>query len=478
MTTYGRGLKTLALATAGFITLAFALVFFYAPLDADQGFIQKIFYVHVPLAIVSLCGFILGGIFAIGHLRSGDRKWDMRSYVAIHMSLIFSVGALITGSIWAKASWGHWWVWNEPTLVSFLIVVLMFATYQPLRFSIEDPERQARYASVFSIVAGAFVPLNFLAVRLAQGFVHPRVLTLTGGHLPGAMRLTFFVSLIGMALLFATLWRFEMAAKNARMQTRRLRRMILGDDDLDARPPERGALMTLLAAAPALPLHTAGKYVAGAYVVFLALVLIYVAIMAIRLGRTEKEIAELARDVQARRDDAAAQAAEREVEPVSAMSELLAIGVSHKTAPVEVRERLALPEARVGEFLRELRGDTDIHEAVAISTCNRTELYLVVGDAGRGREHRAGDARPAGRDPSHGLGRGDLLAPQLRRRPPPLPRHRGARVDDRRRSRDPGPGQAGLRDGAGQGVDGAAHQPPVPRRAHRGQAGPDRDRDR
>ena len=89
----------------------------------------------------------------------------MRSYVAIHMALIFGIGALITGSIWAKASWGHWWVWNEPTLVSFLIVVLLFATYQPLRFAIEDPERQARYASVFAIVAGAFVPLNFIAVR-------------------------------------------------------------------------------------------------------------------------------------------------------------------------------------------------------------------------------------------------------------------------------------------------------------------------
>ena len=236
---YGRGLRGLALATVATITIAFALVFFYAPLDADQGFIQKIFYIHVPLAIVSLCGFILGGIFAVGHLKTEDRKWDLRSYVAIHMALIFSVGALITGSIWAKASWGHWWVWNEPTLVSFLIVVLLFATYQPLRFSIEDPERQARYASVFAVVAGAFVPLNFIAVRLAQGLVHPRVLTLTGGHLPGSMRLTFFVSLLGIALLYATLWKYEMAAKNARMQTRRLRRMLLGDDAV--RPLRRSA---------------------------------------------------------------------------------------------------------------------------------------------------------------------------------------------------------------------------------------------
>ena len=62
------------------------------------------------------------------------------------------------------------------------------------------------------------------------------------------------------------------------------------------------------------------------------------------------------------------------------MSELLAIGVSHKTAPVEVRERVALPDARGAEFVRDLRGTGEVHEAVAISTCNRTELYVVVGN--------------------------------------------------------------------------------------------------
>jgi glutamyl-tRNA reductase len=62
------------------------------------------------------------------------------------------------------------------------------------------------------------------------------------------------------------------------------------------------------------------------------------------------------------------------------VSELLTIGSSYKTAPVEIRERVALPEARAAEFLRELQGATEVHETVAVSTCNRTELYLVVGD--------------------------------------------------------------------------------------------------
>jgi len=244
---YGKGLRALSLATTVVLTTAFALVFFYAPNDADQGFIQKIFYVHVPMAIVALCGFIAGGVMAVAHLRTGAQKWDMRSYVAIHLSLILGVGVLLTGSIWAKASWGHWWVWNEPTLVSFLIIFLLYACYQPLRFSIEDPERQARYASVFAVIAGAFVPLNFLAVRLAQAYTHPRVLGTTGGSLPGDMRLTFLVALAGMTLLFVTLWKYEMTSKHAAMQLRALRRKLAGEDE-----PVRA---TGRSAAPAATLH-------------------------------------------------------------------------------------------------------------------------------------------------------------------------------------------------------------------------------
>jgi heme exporter protein C len=224
-----RSLRNMAMASAAALAAAFALVFAYAPMDADQGLIQKIFYLHVPLAIVTLCGFIAGGLMGAKYLRTGDRRWDIRSYVAIHISIVFAVAVLATGSIWARASWGHWWVWSEPTLVSFLIVFLLYCCYQPLRFSIEDPERQARYAAVFSVIAGAFVPLNFVAVRLAQAFTHPRVLSATGGHMPGAMRLAFLAALGAMALLYVTLWRVEIASKEASGQLRRLRRQLEAD---------------------------------------------------------------------------------------------------------------------------------------------------------------------------------------------------------------------------------------------------------
>jgi heme exporter protein C len=228
---YGRGLKTLSIATVISMAAALAMVFFYAPLEAEQGFLQKIFYVHVPLAFIALSGFVIGGVLAILYLYTRDSRWDMRSYVVIHMSLIFALGTLITGSIWAKGSWGHWWVWSEPTLVSFLIIFLLYATYQPLRFAIEDPERQARYAAVFAITAGAFVPLNYVAVNEATAYLHPRVFSNTS-NLPGSMALTFLVSLIAIALLFATLCKYELTAKHARSQVRALRRKLAGEDGL------------------------------------------------------------------------------------------------------------------------------------------------------------------------------------------------------------------------------------------------------
>jgi heme exporter protein C len=218
-------LRALAISTVVCLCAGFALVFFYAPLDRE-GFIQKIFYLHVPLAICSLAGFVIGGLHAIRHLRTGDPVHDARSYVSIHLSVIFGVAVLLTGSIWARAEWGKWWVWDEPTLVSFLIVFLLYATYYPFRYAIEDPERQARYASVFAVTAGAFVPLNFLAVRLAQSLVHPRVFATTGGGLPGSMMLTFLCFLAAVALLWVTLVKFELAAKSASGQVKRLRRAL------------------------------------------------------------------------------------------------------------------------------------------------------------------------------------------------------------------------------------------------------------
>ena len=185
-------------------------------------------------------------------------------------------------------------MWDEPTLVSFLIVFLLYCTYYPLRFAIEDRDRQARYASVFAITAGAFVPLNFMAVRMAESLVHPRTFATAEGGMPGEMWLTFLVCACrhGPAVGDAgslragrqVLARADLAGCAGRSTPRPP-----GERARGSRPPSRpGARREL--AMPALPLDEAGKYVAAAYLVFLALVLLYVAIMAARLARIDREL--------------------------------------------------------------------------------------------------------------------------------------------------------------------------------------------
>lgn len=234
----GRGLKQLSILATLVLLAGYALVFFWAPMDDAEGFRQKVFYLHVPLAIVALVGFMAAGVEGFRHLRTNDRRHDANSYVFIHISVIFGVAVLITGMLWAKASWGHYWVWEEPTLVSFLIVFLLYCTYYPFRYAIEDRDRQARYASVFAITAGAFVPLNFMAVRMADSLIHPRVFATSEGGLPGSMLLAFLVCLVGMALLWVTLVKLELLGKQTSGRISKLRRALEAEGFAGSSEPE------------------------------------------------------------------------------------------------------------------------------------------------------------------------------------------------------------------------------------------------
>jgi heme exporter protein C len=100
---------------------AIALIFFWVPEDADQGFSQKIFYFHVPIAITAYACFGWGAFKAFMHLWKRTPAADLQSYVAIHLGVIFGALTLVTGSIWAKASWGVWWTWSSQQLVLFLV---------------------------------------------------------------------------------------------------------------------------------------------------------------------------------------------------------------------------------------------------------------------------------------------------------------------------------------------------------------------
>ena len=170
------GVDLVMLAAFAAVAATFIRAISFTPVERLQGPAQKIFYVHVPLAIVALIGFIVAGVLGAMHLRTRDDRWDQRSYVAIHMGVIFGVGVLLTGAIWARASWGKWWVWDEPTLVSFLIVFLLYVTYYPLRYSIEDPAARAVRVGVrvtAGALAGHFTPCGAESL-VPRGAQHDR----------------------------------------------------------------------------------------------------------------------------------------------------------------------------------------------------------------------------------------------------------------------------------------------------------------
>src|SRR5437868_15008307 len=126
-------LPDLATASLVLVTLALALVFFVAPNDADQGFSQRIFYFPVSIAFTAYACFAGGAWKALVHLWKRDPLADLESYVAVHQGLIFGTLVLVTGSIWAKISWGHWWLWSEDQLVLFLVLFLSYSAYFLLR---------------------------------------------------------------------------------------------------------------------------------------------------------------------------------------------------------------------------------------------------------------------------------------------------------------------------------------------------------
>ena len=205
---------------------AIALGLLVAPEDADQGISQRIFYIHVPIALTSYFCFGLGAWKALMLLWRDESRYDLESYVAIHQGTIFGSLTLITGSIWAKASWGVWWTWSSNQLVLFLVLFLFYCAYFMLRFSIEDGPRRARSSAVYALFGVALIPVSFLAIRLAEDFVHPTVFTRDGPQMTGTMFTTFCVSWAAVTLLAYVLYRVELVGKRLDESLRELREAI------------------------------------------------------------------------------------------------------------------------------------------------------------------------------------------------------------------------------------------------------------
>ena len=176
---------------------------------------QKIFYFHMPVAIVSFVALVFAAYYAVRFLMTREQRFDTCSRVAMEISLLFVVFTMITGDLWTRFEWGVWWTW-EPRLTTYLVLMLIVIAYFVMRNAVDDPERRAVYSSVISIIALVDVPICFMITRLIPSSIHP-VVAREGGMAPD-MAATVVVVMIGMMLVAFGLYRLRF--RQARLQER------------------------------------------------------------------------------------------------------------------------------------------------------------------------------------------------------------------------------------------------------------------
>lgn len=182
--------------------------FFYAPLAEGLGELTRILYFHVPTAWVTVLAFLMSAIYSVLYLVKRELKFDFYAEAANQLGITFALLATITGSVWAKFSWGSFWNW-DPRETSIFILLLIYAAYFALRSAIEQEDRRANLSTVYSILAFVTVPFFVFIVPRIYASLHPDPIINPEGkiHMDGRMLMVFLSSLAGFtALFFWMLW--------------------------------------------------------------------------------------------------------------------------------------------------------------------------------------------------------------------------------------------------------------------------------
>lgn len=190
---------------------------------------QKIFYLHVPVAVASFAAMVVAAFFAARFLATKDRAHDRASRTAMQVTLVFIIATMISGDVWTRFEWGVWWVW-EPRLTTYFILMLLVIGYFILRNALDDPERSARFGAVFCIIAFIDAPISFFITRLVPSSVHPVVFRTDSG-LPPAMLIPFLLGLFGMCMIAFALYRYALRVNTAADEVEELKERL---EELDA----------------------------------------------------------------------------------------------------------------------------------------------------------------------------------------------------------------------------------------------------
>lgn len=208
-----RNLKILTGITIVLFLTALYMVFIYAPREAIMGDVQRVFYFHVAAGWVGALAFLVTAIAGGVYLAKREPKWDRLAESSVEIGVVFTFINISSGSIWARPIWNTWWTW-DPRLVTATIMLLLYFAYLMLRQGIEDPDRRARFGSVYGIAAFISVPVTFLSIRLFRT-IHPVVIGSSDPAAEGAFDMTarmvqaLMFSVLTFTFVYATLLRYR-----------------------------------------------------------------------------------------------------------------------------------------------------------------------------------------------------------------------------------------------------------------------------
>lgn len=196
---------TAVLAALAAVALCVAqwFIWVHAPVEQSMGVVQKIFYIHLPLAWWALGSFFVVFVASVLMLVKKDNRWDRLAGASCELGVLFSGLALITGSLWGKPIWNVWWTW-DPRLTTTLIMWFVYSAYLILRQSGAGGERGPVVRAALGVVAFLDVPLVFYSARKWRS-IHPTVFGSQGGGLEPEMLAAVLVSIAAVGLFWAAL---------------------------------------------------------------------------------------------------------------------------------------------------------------------------------------------------------------------------------------------------------------------------------
>ncbi|MDE2973255.1 MAG: cytochrome c biogenesis protein CcsA [Gemmatimonadota bacterium] len=201
-------IAALVLASAGVAAILAGhwMAAFWVRTEAEQGVVQRIFYVHVPAAWTTFLAVAIVALASGAYLWLEDERADAAAAAAAEGSLIFGAVMLITGPLWGRIAWGTYWTW-EPRLTLTLILWFTYLGYFLVRGSVADPRRGKRFAAVVAVVGSLNIPLIHVSVQMFRS-LHPGpvVIKPEGPTLPSDMLATLLTFLAGFTMLFMGLF--------------------------------------------------------------------------------------------------------------------------------------------------------------------------------------------------------------------------------------------------------------------------------